>query len=846
MKNTTLISIVLLTYFSSFSQELLKTKDNLHEGNLTSLCVSNPADIAITGGNDGKTYLWNTLTYEKLKGSLKHNDKLTALAISSDNKFYATAALDFKIRLVDIEQGIPIKILGEHTDEITSLSFNPINNYLASSSKDNSVKIWDNTKNKVSVLTLKGHTKEIIATSFSPDGKLIYSASKDNTIKSWNLKDGGLIRSVNIDGSSITSFSLSLDGSLFACGSDDGKIILWNVNSNTKVAEFNCGKSKISSLSFSADNTFISAGGNNKNVCIFNIETKNLLKKFEAHSNSIIGVSFGNKGDILITAGSEGSIKTWDVSALKIGPAKYFETSEKTELVASNCIVQEENKNGIIEVGEKASLNFQIKNNGKIPALGVIAKIIQNPIVEGINTINEKQIGNIAPNSSLDISIPITIGTEVKSSKGMFSVSFTEANKNLLNSISANFQTGVANSYSYVMVTSQSFASATGKAIIGAPITLKIKIKNITKVAANNVKVNFLLPEYVNAINKLSEIIDKMESGEERDVSIEFYADNNFKLPEIKIGIDFENVAFTNAKDIIPKIKMNDVLPTEIDYSNEVTMQSNTLNESNEQPIFRGGADPMKGLNINKPKEMNIGNYYALIIGIDQYKAPWQKLQNAVNDSKAIEKSIKSSYKFDVLKTLYNEQASRESIIKELEWLVANVKEKDNVFIYYSGHGEYKKDLNKGYWVPADAEANTTAKYISNSDIQTYVNGIKSKHTLLISDACFSGDIFRGNTVSVPFEESEKYYREVNSLVSRQALTSGGIEPVMDGGKDGHSVFAYYLLKTLESNTGKYFDASQLYTKIKIPVINNSEQTPKLAPIKNSGDEGGQFIFIKK
>ena len=51
MKNTTLISIVLLTYFSSFSQELLKTKDNLHEGNLTTLCVSNPADIAITGGS---------------------------------------------------------------------------------------------------------------------------------------------------------------------------------------------------------------------------------------------------------------------------------------------------------------------------------------------------------------------------------------------------------------------------------------------------------------------------------------------------------------------------------------------------------------------------------------------------------------------------------------------------------------------------------------------------------------------------------------------------------------------------------------------------------------------------
>jgi len=169
------------------------------------------------------------------------------------------------------------------------------------------------------------------------------------------------------------------------------------------------------------------------------------------------------------------------------------------------------------------------------------------------------------------------------------------------------------------------------------------------------------------------------------------------------------------------------------------------------------------------------------------------------------------------------------------------------VFIYYSGHGEYKQDLNKGFWVPVDATTNTsTSKYISNSDLQNLMGGIKSKHTLLVADACFSGDIFRGNTVNVPFEESEKYYKEVHGLASRQAMTSGGIEPVMDGGKDGHSVFAYYLLKAMNENQNKYMDVGQIYNKVKIPVINNSEQSPKLAPVKNTGDEGGQFIFIKK
>lgn len=273
---------------------------------------------------------------------------------------------------------------------------------------------------------------------------------------------------------------------------------------------------------------------------------------------------------------------------------------------------------------------------------------------------------------------------------------------------------------------------------------------------------------------------------------------------------------------------------------------TSTSQTSENQMQYRGGGDPLKGLNVNKTNTLQIGDYYALIIGIDKYKGSWQPLKNAVRDAKAVESLLKEEYKFDYFKTLTDEQATRKNIISEMEWLVKNVKEKDNVLIYYSGHGEYKQDLNKGYWVPIDAQSTSTSDYVSNNDIQTFLSGIKSKHTLLISDACFSGDIFRGNTIAVPFENSERYYRDVHNLSSRQALTSGGIEPVMDGGKEGHSVFAYYLLKALINNQNKFYDASQLYSTIKIPVTNNSEQSPQFQSVKNTGDEGGQFIFIKK
>ena len=272
-----------------------------------------------------------------------------------------------------------------------------------------------------------------------------------------------------------------------------------------------------------------------------------------------------------------------------------------------------------------------------------------------------------------------------------------------------------------------------------------------------------------------------------------------------------------------------------------------SMNLSKDPKKTRGSADPLAGLNVAlEEQEMIIGDYYALTIGIDEYSGAWDPLNNAVKDARTVKETLDSKYKIDHFRTLYNEEASRENIIKAFEWLMKTAGDNDNVLIYYSGHGEYVRNLDKGFWVPVDASSSSVSNYISNSDIQTYLSGIRSRHTLLISDACFSGDIFRGKTVSIPFEDSERYYNTVYNRMSRSAITSGGIEPVMDGGREGHSVFAYYLVKALRANDKKFYDASQLYGAIKIPVINNSQQSPKFQPISNTGDEGGQFIFIQK
>jgi hypothetical protein len=240
------------------------------------------------------------------------------------------------------------------------------------------------------------------------------------------------------------------------------------------------------------------------------------------------------------------------------------------------------------------------------------------------------------------------------------------------------------------------------------------------------------------------------------------------------------------------------------------------------------------------------GRSYAFVIGIDAYSGMWPRLKNAVRDAKAVEAVLAADFQFDTIYSLYDRDATREKILGTLEYLVTHLKPDDNLLIYYSGHGVKEKPFNRGFWVPVDATQRSVTRYISNSDIQLMLDAQSPRHVLLVADACFAGDIFKGNTEMVPFDNNPDYYGKIATRKSRKALTSGGEEPVMDGGKDDHSVFAYYFLRALKNIRGAYFDAGQVFNELRIPVTNNSDQVPEFAPIKNTGDEGGQFIFVRK
>ena len=236
---------------------------------------------------------------------------------------------------------------------------------------------------------------------------------------------------------------------------------------------------------------------------------------------------------------------------------------------------------------------------------------------------------------------------------------------------------------------------------------------------------------------------------------------------------------------------------------------------------------------------LDLGRFHAIVIGNDRY-AEFPPLRNAVRDAEAVARVLKRDYIFDDVAVMRN--ATRADILRALSRMRKRLTDRDNLLIYYAGHGWRDEAAAQGFWLPVDAARDDPINWVANESITGLVRAMRAKHVMVIADSCFSGTLTRG--VKVEMRQPDHLQR-MASKRARTALTSGGLEPVEDGGGGGHSVFAKALLDALAANQG-VMDASELFTRLRRPVMVNSEQTPEYGDIRKAGHDGGDFLFARR
>ena len=251
------------------------------------------------------------------------------------------------------------------------------------------------------------------------------------------------------------------------------------------------------------------------------------------------------------------------------------------------------------------------------------------------------------------------------------------------------------------------------------------------------------------------------------------------------------------------------------------------------------------GNNGENHKIGDFGNYYALLIYVERYQN-LQNLHTPKKDVNAIAKILKDRYGFTETRIVPNPKNSDE-LIGVLDDFKNRLNSNDNLLIYYAGHGS-----KNGYWQLVDAQKRTRVGWISVKEaINQTLKEMRSKHILVIADSCYSGFLTRdGVSMSNLSPNDKRYYSKLYAMKSRNVLTSGSLQPVLDQDptNPNHSVFANGFLKMLKKNSRAIFSLEEQYPKVKRYVrLNTENQVPLYGDVKLTGHEdGGDFIFLDR
>ncbi|KAG0237251.1 hypothetical protein BGW42_001518 [Actinomortierella wolfii] len=281
-------------------------KQQGHFYDMNTLSYSSDGQSVVTGGDDGKVKVWNTVSGFCFVTFAEHTSRVAAVEFAKNGQVVFSASFDGTVRAYDliryrnfrtftsptpvqfstlavdpsgeivcagaqntfeiyvwsVQTGKLLDILSGHGAPISGLAFSPTAQFLASSSWDKTIRTWDVFGRGKTVETYT-HTSEVLALAFRPDGKELCGSTLDGQLNFWNVDDA--LQTGVIDGRRDISGGRKAADKISAENNSSGK-------------HFN-------SLCYTADGTCIIGGGNSKYVCIYDIKANVLVKKWQISKN---------------------------------------------------------------------------------------------------------------------------------------------------------------------------------------------------------------------------------------------------------------------------------------------------------------------------------------------------------------------------------------------------------------------------------------------------------------------------------------------------------------------------------------------------------------------------------
>jgi WD40 repeat protein len=233
-----------------------------------------------------------------------------------------------KLLIFDVQKRKQILTLAGNPGKLNRMAFAPDSQTVAVPCDDHVVRLWDVTTGKL-VRELKRHTAAVVAAVFLPDGKTLLSADSKGTLVFWDVDSGKETRRLAPQERAPTAaLALTRDGKqlAIACGP-----ISWGGDDPIpfRVLDVASGKQQFRleskyrffpAIAFAPDGGTVAlglhpmSGASDSVIELREAGTGKLIRRLQGHGGSVCDLVFSGDGQTLVSIGSEGFVRIWNVA----------------------------------------------------------------------------------------------------------------------------------------------------------------------------------------------------------------------------------------------------------------------------------------------------------------------------------------------------------------------------------------------------------------------------------------------------------------------------------------------------------------------------------------------------
>ncbi len=303
----------------SLDQPWLKL--NHHQSAITKAGFANRGVIAYTLTKAGTLRLWDTAN----GGMLRKENALDA-AISPDGRDMLIAEAD-RLKVMDMATGKERWKTQSLGGRVKTVLYDHEGTHIYGVVANKGLMKWQ-ASNGALATRVQDTEKVGAALAASADGRHLATALGPK-VQLRSAKYGSVEQSFDADhGAPVEALAFSPNGLWMASGSKDGVVVRNLGPGQHKPLKLDVSVG-VRSLSFVPDNQRLGVGFDDGSLQIWHLPSEKRLTHFKAHHGQVASVDFGLGGNVMLSAGEDGTAIVWDMVLAQ--PAQFFEVEPASQ-----------------------------------------------------------------------------------------------------------------------------------------------------------------------------------------------------------------------------------------------------------------------------------------------------------------------------------------------------------------------------------------------------------------------------------------------------------------------------------------------------------------------------------